>query len=334
VRRWLLVLVLAALSACSLSSGAPKERLKAGDSGVIRFRVNRVTTLSGALAIPPGPGPFPAVVLLHGCDGLPSGVISGWRTALQQQGYATLEVDSFGGRKLTTVCDNPPALWFAERVPDAYAALELLATHPRIAADRIVLMGWSDGGSATIHAAAASVARRFTRPSGPRFKAFFAFYPRCDVFFEDGRASQPVRASMERLIAPVRIHSGALDDLTPPGPCEVLVKALRESGNDIDITVYGGALHAFDRVSSAPAAPTVAKAGGDKAAAESSRAARDKPAVESSRPLTLLQRERGVWNPKATEQARRAVQEQLAALMRGARTRDPGAEGATARTPR
>jgi dienelactone hydrolase len=42
-----------------------------------------------------GPGPFPAVVLLHGCGGYHSSMMS-WTDRLAAWGYVALSVDSFG----------------------------------------------------------------------------------------------------------------------------------------------------------------------------------------------------------------------------------------------
>ena len=50
-------------------------------------------SVSGALAFPAGPGPVPAVVLMHGCGGIGASV-RGWERELRGWGYATFVVDS------------------------------------------------------------------------------------------------------------------------------------------------------------------------------------------------------------------------------------------------
>src|SRR3990172_1207162 len=71
---------------------------------------------------PAGPGPFPAVVLQHGCAGISDG-IGGWANLLIKAGYAVLVVDSLTQRNVRNNC--PP---FAVPTPngtlDAYQALE------------------------------------------------------------------------------------------------------------------------------------------------------------------------------------------------------------------
>ena len=62
------------------------------------------TKLSGLLSKPGGDGPFPAVVLLHQCNGLNDAVGAQWAKRLVGWGYAVLRVDSFAPRGLKNVC--------------------------------------------------------------------------------------------------------------------------------------------------------------------------------------------------------------------------------------
>jgi dienelactone hydrolase len=55
------------------------------------------------LTLPDGTGPFPAVILLHGCGGEGSAQ-QYWIDRLTGWGYAVLRLDSFTARGLTTVC--------------------------------------------------------------------------------------------------------------------------------------------------------------------------------------------------------------------------------------
>ena len=51
---------------------------------------------------PSGPGPFPAVIVVHTCDGIDSqsSTIGVWAALMQAQGYATLRPDSFTGARI------------------------------------------------------------------------------------------------------------------------------------------------------------------------------------------------------------------------------------------
>lgn len=192
--------------------------------------------ISGELRLPAGAGPFPAVVLAHGCNGNRN-TEAAWGPVLREWGYATFVLDSFRGRGLNEVCTNGRLLIPAQRVPDAYGALRLLATNPKIDAKRVALMGFSHGGALTMLASTAWAKQTYAQPGQPAFRAFFPFYPNCNAVFPE----------RDRVSAPVRIHTGAADDWTPAAPCAELARALKASGQDVAIDVYPNAYHAFDQ---------------------------------------------------------------------------------------
>jgi len=222
-------------STISFSSTGSIER--SGDQ--TRFVVEPETgiALSGSLQLPPGDGPFPAVVLAHGCNGI-GRTERTWAEVLHAWGYATLLVDSFSGRNLAEACNNPWPLAPLQRVPDVFGALHVLADNASIDAGRIALMGFSHGGIVALNAATEWASQRFSAKNRPSFRAFIALYPYCNVSFpEQGKLS-----------GPLRIHSGELDDWTPAAPCSQLVSELRKRGQDAEISVYPGAHHSFDAV--------------------------------------------------------------------------------------
>jgi dienelactone hydrolase len=55
-------------------------------------------SLTGILTKPEGNGPFPTIVLLHGCSGLQHSKSRSelWSNRLVNWGYVTLQIDSFG----------------------------------------------------------------------------------------------------------------------------------------------------------------------------------------------------------------------------------------------
>ncbi|MCU0868790.1 MAG: dienelactone hydrolase family protein [Burkholderiales bacterium] len=191
--------------------------------------------LSGQFVQPAGTGPFPAVVLAHGCAGVGASE-QAWAARLARHGVATLIVDSHRPRGIARTCEQPGALGPLERVPDLFGALAWLATRPHIDVDRVALVGFSAGGIATTIAATRWADTTFTATPAVRFRAFVAFYPYCNV-----RAPE-----LDRIAAPLRIHIGDADDWTPAAPCVEHVARLRAAGFDADITVYPGAHHAFD----------------------------------------------------------------------------------------
>lgn len=189
--------------------------------------------LTATLSKPQGAGPFPAVVLLHGCGGLRSNGAH-WRAFFTRLGMATLVLDSFTARGIKEICTAPGRINGRTRVLDAYAALDTLAAQPFIRADRILVMGFSHGAGIALDA----VSERRLRLRGPapaRFRAAMALYPGCG-------SNQRLA---DRYRAPVLILSGEADDWSPAEACRTLEQ--RHPGQ-ISLKVYPEALHAFDIV--------------------------------------------------------------------------------------
>ena len=69
-----------------------------GEGG--RFVDGPIETIEGHLYVPAGDGPFPAVVLAHGCGGYKDQQTPFWATRLVGAGYAVFSVDSFRPRGL------------------------------------------------------------------------------------------------------------------------------------------------------------------------------------------------------------------------------------------
>lgn len=232
------------LFACTPWTARPAPPLAADATGSLSFTIDDGLTLAGELALPEGNERVGAVVLMHGCSGLPTRSVTVWQPLVLSWGYATFVVDSFGGRGLRGVCGNALTLTGAHRVPDAYGALALLARHPRIDAERVALMGFSHGGIATLAAASTWARRRYAALDGPAFRAFFPFYPYCNAI---------VPEMSDGIAGPVRLHIGELDDWTPARSCRELGALARSMGYDFQVTVYPGARHSFDAVGLPPA---------------------------------------------------------------------------------
>src|ERR671934_3168358 len=77
-------------------------------------------TIRGAVSKPTGGGPFPAMILLHGCGGPQPGNAL-WAAELNKWGYVTIEIDSFVHRGVREICTDPTRVTVSERVVDAYA---------------------------------------------------------------------------------------------------------------------------------------------------------------------------------------------------------------------
>jgi dienelactone hydrolase len=199
--------------------------------------------LSALLFRPAGPGPFPAIVMLHGCGGFYTrqGFVTAsyryWLDLLATHGYAALLVDSFNPRGHRTICEQQKRaiLISRERVEDAYAALRWLAQRRDVRPDRIGLLGWSNGGSGTLYTLRAS-----RRDRG--FRAGVAFYPGCRALSQSKTPYRPY--------APLLVLSGEADDWTPAAACVELAAIARQGGAPMEIVTYPGAHHSFDRINS------------------------------------------------------------------------------------
>lgn len=200
--------------------------------------------LSALMFRPSGPGPFPGVVLLHGCGGFYTsrGQVTAsyrhWLELLANNGYIALLVDSFNPRGYRTICEQQKRaiLVSRERVEDAYAALRWLAQRRDVQSDLIGLIGWSNGGSGALYSLLPANRRE------PGFRAAVAFYPGCGALSRSGAPYRPY--------APLLVLAGEADDWTPAGPCIELAAIAKEQGAAMEIVTYPGAHHSFDRIHS------------------------------------------------------------------------------------
>jgi dienelactone hydrolase len=199
-------------------------------------------TLHGTLYRPEGDGPFPAVVALHGCGGLvhrpamQSQLYSEWANVLVAKGFVVLFPDSFGSRGLGPQCRESKRKVHAsrERVADANAARRWLQGQAYVRADRISLLGWSNGGSAALWAVRPTTA---PHDGGADFRSAVAFYPSC----------RRLRVTAWSARVPTLILAGGADDWTSAAVCQQMVAGARGRSARAEIVVYPGAYHEFDR---------------------------------------------------------------------------------------
>jgi len=183
-------------------------------------------TLTGQLTRPKGAGPFPALVLLHGCSGL-NRFYHVWAERLAIWGYVALRVDSFGPRGASSCHDFDQLLELPKkRAQDAYATKSFLSGLPYVDRNHIGVIGWSHGGwtvLATLNAGETEVSP---------FQAAVAFYPFC---------GEP----LTKLNAPLLILAGELDDWCPARLCSSRMPA-KKTEHEIILKIYPGAYHCFD----------------------------------------------------------------------------------------
>lgn len=190
--------------------------------------------LQGLLRRPTGAGPFPAIVLLHSCNGNWRKLDERWGRRIATWGYVTLTVDSFGPRGIDNTCGNGTP---ADMAFDAYRALDFLVRQHAVDADRVAVLGFSQGGWLALSSVEQGVVEH---SSSNKFRAAAAFYPNC-------------RTIQGNLTVPALIMIGELDDWTPAAGCRQLAEGAddygvsrRREGAPIKLIVYPGAWHAFD----------------------------------------------------------------------------------------
>lgn len=202
------------------------------------------------------PAIAPAVVMMHGRSGAYSSLAKGaydaatlsarhkaWGRLLARSGYVALMVDDFGpvgypgGFKAGTYKDRPAVVdEVAYRPLHAYGALRYLQQRPDVDGTHVALLGWSNGGSATLAAMADD------KPGDMRrigFRVGVALYPGCGLkkrFAKDGY----------RPYNPVRVFIGTADEEVSPALCEKLVARAREKGGDITLATFKDATHSYD----------------------------------------------------------------------------------------
>ena len=251
-------LCLVALSTCRASDAPPAifiTSLQGGETGAFRFPTRDVdgfhelmtgkqdynATSVGVLYLPAEATPengAPVMVILHGSGGEWSGRGADQAQFLVRHGVGALVVDTFASRGLTRKDKYIPRLMrvnFPDQLTDAFAALEILGTHPRVDPDRIGVMGYSMGGISAILAAYEQIAAHCTG-SGVRFALHVPFYAPCIIGLQGGRGTG----------APIVGLWGAEDGTTPRPRCEEMISELRAAGSQVTEVWYPGAAHGWN----------------------------------------------------------------------------------------
>jgi dienelactone hydrolase len=203
-------------------------------------------TLHASLYRPEGAGPFPAVVALHDCSGLvhhrpltETRLYVEWARLLVANGFVVLFPDSFGSRGIGPQCreQNRKVHASRERVADANAARRWLQAQNYVKPDRVSLLGWSNGGIAALWAVRPTTA---PRDGSTDFRSAVTFYPGCRKLRETAWSAR----------VPTLILIGSADDWTPAAVCQQMVAGAHDRTARVQLIVYPGAPHEFDRANS------------------------------------------------------------------------------------
>ena len=237
----------------------PKDKfitsLKAGETGTFRFPTRDVEGFQdlmtgdnaydakclGTLYLPSNASrenKVAVMVILHGSGGEWSGRGADHAEFLVQHGIGAFIVDTFvsrGLKKKDKYIQRLIKVNFPDQLTDAFAALEVLHTHPFVDGNRIGVMGYSMGGITTILAAFEEIAQNSSR-SKIKFALHVSFYAPCIIQTENGRGTG----------APIFCLWGEEDETTPRSRCEELVKHLQDGGSSVKAIWYPDAAHGWN----------------------------------------------------------------------------------------
>lgn len=195
----------------------------------------------GHLFLPAGADKVPAVILIHGSGGVYPALLEYWAKQFNGAGMAAFVIDMFGPRGVGSTADDQSQVPFSADVADSFAALRLLATHPRIDRQRIAVMGFSRGGTAVLRSAVERLIASQKLPDGLRYAAFIPTYA--------GGCSNIFRLVVRPGVfskAPMLFIHGTADDYTPIQPCQDYADRIRAAGTPVEFVAIEGAHHKFD----------------------------------------------------------------------------------------
>lgn len=222
IRKSIVVLLLVFGSMCSVAAAAEDVTFKSTQKWN-----SETLTLTGKLWKPSGNGPFPAIVMLHGCAYTEKtlGYLSIWANRFADWGYASLLVDSFGPRGKAQICDQLDYISPTVRAQDAYDAKSYLQELAFINSKNISVIGWSHGAITALQVAT-------TMNEAGSFSKTVAFYPYCP-------------SQLPSHNTPLLILIGEKDDWCPAANCSNMVLAEKDK-LEVVLKVYPNASHAFD----------------------------------------------------------------------------------------
>ena len=224
IRALLFFLYINLLSGCSTSNTIPIPEI----SESVLPPAGGIPTI---ISKPPGPGPFPAVVLLHGCGGINRyslDVLTGYAKHFNSLGYVTAIPDSFSPRTQRDVCADTSIVSALDRTEDAFSVLRYLIGAGYVIPSEVAVLGQSHGAGTVL-----TIAEKPQYRLGEEFAGGIALYPRCP----DG--PNPTRI-------PLLVLIGGRDSWTPAPRCDLYTERLKKAGRSIEYHVYQEAAHSYD----------------------------------------------------------------------------------------
>jgi dienelactone hydrolase len=221
MKRYLLLSVIVFITTISLPLSAERIEIK----GLSTTKSGDPLILPARFAKPTGEGPFPAVIMLHHCDG-DNQYLNPWEERFVNWGYAVLRVDSLTPRQLETLCKKP---FEKPRAQDAFDAKSYLMAIPSIDKDKISVVGWGQGAASSLIVIddTSKIQNR-----GTPFRAVVAFYP-LEVY------------DIKKQNAPLLVLSGEKAKFPSPATLRIIF-SLSKSPYETELKIYENATACFD----------------------------------------------------------------------------------------
>ena len=184
------------------------------------------------------PGPWPAVILVHGSGGVSAYREPWYAREFAARGFAALIIDCFKPRGVMSTVEDQSKVTAGMMNRDAFAALRFMSRDQRFNPERIGVMGFSKGGVVALFSSmklAADATDSLGNP-GLRFAFHVPFYPGCNVQLRN----------LDTTGKPMLMLLGELDDYTPIVPCIDYAKRLQAAGAKIEYQVVQGARHGWE----------------------------------------------------------------------------------------
>ncbi len=240
--------------------------------------VNGDYQVPGIVTLPIGEGPFPAVVMLHGTGSEKNEAGGGYALAapaLAEAGIASIRIDFIGtGDSQVDYIEYN----FSTAVSDANAGFSYLANLEQVDANRIGVMGWSQGGTIAMLAAAhnRSFQSVLTWAGAPDmslgdFEAEYEIAKEEGFFLSEYEWRSPLRSGLQwyedvsnidvlevfsNTDAPVLAINGSEDTVVDPANAALIVEASANpasqqmilEGADHTFNIFTGDMTAFDQL--------------------------------------------------------------------------------------
>jgi dienelactone hydrolase len=219
-------------------------------------RVAAVQEVQGRLRLPDSPVAAPAVVIFHSNAGV-VGVGDNYAKRLVENGFVTLEVDSYAPRSIVNGNDrNAPTA--CDRLNDAWSALYFLSQQPQVDISKVGVIGLSSGGLVALMLAkgvfprgAASQDSRLQAIRKMRYKKFFVLYPSCANILYDEKMKwmrNPNMPRSKRTDGDLLLVVGTNDDyeIDAKTDCPKVIEEWSSYGLRGALHLVDGATHAFD----------------------------------------------------------------------------------------